>query len=190
MSEPSLDLGFRMHAERTPNPNSIKWVLGQPVLDGVAAAHFQVAPRPEESPLACALFQVAGVEGVFLGPSFVTVTKAPEREWTDLAQPIVDAIKRWAADGSPALGEAYEPPHAGDNDGVVERIVEILERDIRPYVAMDGGEITFAGFRDGVVEVMLQGACAGCPSSTITLKMGIEARLKEAIPEVQEVVAL
>jgi Fe-S cluster biogenesis protein NfuA len=192
MAETTLDPGFRMHAERTPNPNSIKWVVSQPVLEGIAAAHFQTpnAPTSGESPLAAALFEVDGVEGVFLGPSFVTVTKSGSREWTDLAQPIVDAIKRWAASGESALGPDYEPPHAGESGAVVERIVEILERDIRPYVAMDGGEITFAGFRDGVVEVMLQGACAGCPSSTITLKMGIEARLKEAIPEVREVVAL
>lgn len=185
-----MDIGFRMHAERTPNPNSIKWVLSQPVVPGAAAANFAAAPSSEVSPLASALFEVEGVAGVFLGTSFITITKRDGVEWTELAQPVVDAIKAWASAGVPALGAAYEPPAAADDSGVVARILEILERDIRPYVAQDGGEITFAGFRDGVVELVLQGACAGCPSSTITLKMGIEARLKDEIPEVKEVIAV
>ena len=88
------------------------------------------------------------------------------------------------------LGPAWEPPDRGDEPEVVSRIRNILERDIQPYVAQDGGEIVFAGFRDGIVEVYLQGACSGCPSSTVTLKMGIEARLKDEIPEVEQVVAL
>jgi Fe-S cluster biogenesis protein NfuA len=185
-----VDLDFRMHAERTPNPNSIKWVLSRPVVEGVSAAHFDAAPAPEVSPLAAALFAVEGVEGVFFGPSFATVTKTPGVEWSDLAQPIVQAIKTWAESGAPALGPAYEPPEAQEGGEVVARIVEILEREIRPYVAMDGGEITFAGYRNGIVEVYLQGSCSGCPSSTMTLKMGIESRLREEIPEVKEVVAL
>ena len=185
-----MDLGFRMHAERTPNPNSIKWVLSCPVADGVMSAQFDVPPLPETSPLASALFNVAGIEKVFLGPKFVTVTKAEGPEWTDLAQPIVAAIKDWAAAGSPALGDAYEAPAGAQDSEVVKRIVQILEDEIRPYVAQDGGEISFAGFHDGVVEVVLQGACAGCPSSTVTLKMGIESRLKEEIPEVTSVVSV
>ena len=185
-----MDLGFRMHAERTPNPNSIKWVLSRPVVEEGHGAHFASAPTPGESTLAAALFEVAGVEGVFLGTSFVTVTKSEPAEWTDLAEPIVAAIRAWAEAEEPALGADWKPPEGGADDGIVARIVEIIDRDVRPYVAMDGGEITFAGYRDGVVEVYLQGACAGCPSSTITLKMGIESRLKEEIPEVTEVVAL
>ena len=185
-----MDLGFRMHAERTPNPNSIKWVLAKTVVDEGGSAHFAQPPLAEESPLAAALFGVSGVEGVFLGPGFVTVTKHEAAEWTELAPPIVAAIKEWAASDEPALGAAYCPLEDDDADGVVARIKQILEDEIRPYVAQDGGEITFAGFENGVVEVYLQGACAGCPSSTITLKMGIEARLKEEIPEVQQVVAL
>ncbi|MCA9511880.1 MAG: NifU family protein [Myxococcales bacterium] len=185
-----MDIGFRMHAERTPNPDSIKWVLSQPVAAAAAGAHFGEAPAPDASPLAAALFEVEGVVGVFLGPSFVTITKGAESEWTDLAQPVVDAIKAWAATGEPALGPGWVPPAAADEGGVVARILEVLDRDIRPFVAQDGGEIGFAGFRDGVVELVLQGACSGCPSSTITLKMGIEARLKEQIPEVEEVVAV
>ena len=185
-----MDLGFRMHAERTPNPNSIKWVLSRPIVEGVHGAHFDSRPTAAESGLAANWFAVAGVDGVFLGPSFVTVTKSEAGDWTDLAQPIVDAIRTWAESGEPALGAEWTAPEEGESGDVVARILEILDRDVRPYVAMDGGEITFAGYRDGIVEVYLQGACAGCPSSTITLKMGIESRLKEEIPEVREVVAL
>lgn len=185
-----MDLGFRMHAERTPNPNSIKWVLNQSVADERGSAFFDEASGTEFSPLATRLMGVSGVTGVFLGSNFVTVSKREELEWADLAQPVVEGIKAWAASEEPAIAaDAPARDLAGEGE-VVSRIREILEQDIRPYVAQDGGEITLAGFRDGVVEVYLQGACSGCPSSTVTLKMGIEARLKEEIPEVVSVVAL
>ncbi|MCG8589405.1 MAG: NifU family protein [Proteobacteria bacterium] len=185
-----MDLDFRMHAERTPNPNSVKWVLSQPLLEGVSSAYFDVAPGADVSPLAARIFQVEGVAGVFFGANFVTVTKREEADWTDLAEGIVAALKASVSAGESALGPAYEPPEVGESGAVVERIQQILEEEIRPYVAMDGGEITFVGFREGIVEVVLQGACAGCPSSTATLKLGIESRLKEELPEVVEVVAL
>ena len=185
-----MDLGFRMHAERTPNPNSIKWVLGQPVAETVSAASFAPPIEASVSPLAAPIVAIEGVEGVLLGPNFVTVTKSEGMEWTDLAADIVAAIKAWAQAGEPALGPGFEPPVARADDALVARIQDILERDVRPFVEQDGGEIGFAGYRDGVVEVVLRGACAGCPSSSVTLKMGIEARLKEEIPEIQSVVAL
>jgi Fe-S cluster biogenesis protein NfuA len=185
-----MNLGFRMHAERTPNPNSIKWVLGQTVADVVGSASFSEAVATEISPLASSILDLDGVEGVYLGPTFITVTKAESVEWTDLAAPIVAAIKAWVATGASAFGPAFEPPERDDDDDITAKIRVILERDVRPYVEQDGGEIVFAGYHDGVVEVVLQGACAGCPSSSITLKMGIEARLKEEIPEVRSVVAL
>jgi Fe-S cluster biogenesis protein NfuA len=188
-----MSLGFRMHAERTPNPNSVKWVLGQPVVPAglaVATVSFGDAPPPEVSPLAARVFAASGVVGVLLGPDFVSVSKRPECEWTDLAQPIVAGIKAWAAAEEPALGEAWEAPELADEDEIVAKIRKVIEQDVQPYVAMDGGEIAFAGYSNGTVEVYLRGACAGCPSSTITLKVGIEARLKEEVPEVQAVVAL
>lgn len=185
-----MDLGFRMHAERTPNPNSIKWVLGQDVADVVSSASFEGTVSADVSPLAAPILDVEGVESVFLGPTFITVTKNDGGEWTELAAPIVAAIKAWAATGESALGAAFVIPEVADDDEVVSQIRTILERDVRPMVESDGGEISFAGYHDGIVEVILQGACAGCPSSSITLKMGIEARLKEEIPEVKSVVAL
>jgi Fe-S cluster biogenesis protein NfuA len=179
-----------MHAERTPNPHSVKWVVSRPVVPAPGSASFLEAPAIEESPLAARLFGVPGVSGVFLGPDFVTVSKAEDREWTELAPAIVAEIKAWATADEAALGPAWRPADPAEGGEVVRRIREILELEIRPYVVQDGGEIAFAGFEAGVVQVHLRGACAGCPSSTVTLKMGIEARLKQELPEVEAVVAL
>ena len=133
---------------------------------------------------------VPGVVGVFLSSNFVTVTKEEGPEWTDLAAPLVDAIKAHAASGEPALGPAFEPDAATGEGDVVNRIRHILEQEVRPAVAMDGGDVVFAGFEDGVVRVHLQGACVGCPSATATLRFGIEARLREEIPEVSKVISV
>jgi Fe-S cluster biogenesis protein NfuA len=186
----AMDLGFRMHAERTPNPNSIKWVLGRTLVEGGVGAHFDAAPADDVSPLAARLFAIEGVTGVFFASNFVTVTKRPDVEWTDIAQPIVDAIKACLGEGGAALGPAFVATARPGEGEIAQRIQQILEDEIRPAVAMDGGDIVFAGFHDGRVELYMQGSCSGCPSSTATLKMGIEARLREEIPEVQEVVAL
>ena len=186
-----MELGFRMHAERTPNPNSIKWVLGRPIVDAGVSAHFDAAPPAELSPLAARLFEIDGVTVVFLASNFVTVTKRGELEWTDLAQPIVDVIKAVLGEGGAALGPGFEPGEASGASEVVARIRRVLDEEVRPAVAMDGGDVVFSAFRDdGVVEVFLQGSCSGCPSSSATLQHGIEARLREAVPEVRGVVAL
>ena len=184
----ALDLGFRMHAERTPNPQSIKWVLSEEVVPAGVTASFGQSVSEDVSPLAARLFAIDGVEGVFLASRFVTVTKREDLEWADLAAPVVDAIKGHVAEGAEGLGPAFEQETAVSEGGVVDRIREILENEVRPAVAMDGGDVVFAGFHDGVVEVVLQGACVGCPSSTATLRFGIEARLREAVPEVTKVV--
>jgi len=186
-----MDLGFRMHAERTPNPNSVKWVLSQPLAEGGEGAHFPEPVADAVSPLAARLFAVEGVVGVFVAGNFVTVTKGEDVDWAELAQGVVDAIKAHVASDDPTFGPDWEAPSEQEGgDGVAARIRTILETEVRPAVAQDGGDIIFAGYRDGVVEVYLQGSCAGCPSSTFTLKMGIEERLRQEIPEVQEVVAL
>ena len=188
MSSPP-GLGFRMHAERTPNPQSIKWVVSTGLAPRGVTAHFREPVEPELSPLAARLFAVPGVVGVFIGSDFVTVTKVEDLEWTDLAQPVVEAIKAFVASGEPALGAGFEEAvHTGPGGEVIERIRAVIDDEIRPAVAMDGGDVVFMGFEDGVVEVMLQGSCVGCPSSTATLRFGIEGRLKEAVPEVERVV--
>ncbi len=185
-----MDLGFRFHAERTPNPHSIKWVLGEAVAAPGVTADFPEPVDAGASPLAARLFAVSGVTRVFFTANFVTVTKREDVEWTDVAQPLVDALKAFAASGEDALGPVFEAPEPLPEGDVVDRIRQILEEEVRPAVAMDGGDVVFAGYRDGVVEVQLQGSCVGCPSSTATLRFGIEARLREAIPEVVQVVSV
>lgn len=185
-----MSLDFRLHAERTPNPDCIKWVVGEPLVANGVTAQFSELPTPGVSPLAARLFDTDGVVGVFIAANFVTVTKRGDVEWTDIAQAIVDAIKAGVGAGESALGPEFVPPAAGDSDGVEAKIRRLLDDEIRPAVAMDGGDIVFAGFRDGMVEVYMQGACSGCPSSTATLKQGIEARLRQEIPEVEGVIAL
>lgn len=180
----------RMHAERTPNPDSIKWVLGRPIVAPGVAVHFDCAPAPDVSPLAARLFEIDGVVGVFLASNFVTVTRRSEVEWRDLAGPVVERLKACLAEGGDALGPAFEPGQALDEDALVARIRAVLDEEVRPAVAMDGGDVAFVAFRDGIVELSMRGACSGCPSSAATLEHGIEARLRERIPEVQGVVAL
>jgi len=182
--------GFRLHAERTPNPNCIKWVVGQPLVRDHETAHFSERPSEEVSPLAARLFDIDGVVGVFFASNFATVTKREDIQWTDMAQPIVDAVKECVGSGGSALGPAFVASDASEEGEVVARIRQILDEEIRPVVAMDGGDIVFSGFRDGMVEVYMHGACSGCPGSTATLKHGIEARLREEIPEVEGVIAL
>ena len=185
-----MDLGFRMHAERTPNPNSIKWVLGRPVVDASHSANFAEQPTEGVSPLAHRLFSLPEVTGVFMASNFVTVTKNDETEWPDVAQSIVDVLKECLGEGGSALGPDFEASAGSDDSEIVTRIRAVLDREIRPAVARDGGDIVFAGFRGGVVELYMQGSCAGCPSSTATLKHGIEARLRDEFPEVESVAAI
>ena len=183
-------LDFHMRAERTPNPNSVKWVLSSTLLEGGQRAHFEAPVASDVSPLAARLFAIDGVTGVFFAANFVTVTKQNDSEWPALAQSLVDEIKDFAASGEPTLGPAYEVADPLQTDEIATRIRRVLDEEIRPLVARDGGDVLFASFRDGVVELYMQGSCSGCPSSTATLKMGIETRLREAIPEVREVVAI
>jgi Fe-S cluster biogenesis protein NfuA len=183
-------LDFHMHTERTPNPNSVKWVLSTQLLDDGRSAHFEAPVGAEISPLAARLFAIDGVVGVFVAQHFVTVTKREDVEWPALAQSLVDALKGFAASGDEALGAGWNAAATGTVDEVAQRIQRILDEEIRPFVAQDGGDVVFAGFKDGRVDLYLQGSCSGCPSSTATLKLGIESRLREAVPEVREVVAI
>ncbi len=136
---------------------------------------------------------MADVAAVFLGADFVTVTKAPDVDWQVLKPAVLGAIMEHFTSGEPVIREAAGPAHAagdGDNDEIVSQIVELLDTRVRPAVAMDGGDIVFHGFEQGVVYLHMQGACSGCPSSTVTLKMGIENLLRHYVPEVQEVQAV
>lgn len=186
----NVDLDLNIRAERTPNPQSVKWVTNATLLEGSASAHFPAAVAPEVSPLAHALFAVAGVREVLLGRSFFTVTKDPAREWPSLAGPLVEALREFLRSGKAALGPAWSDTRVAPQDPLAERIQIFLDERIRPLVERDGGDIWLADIQDGVVQIAFEGACSGCPNSTQTLKFGIEKELREAFPEISEVIAL
>ncbi len=179
-----------IQTESTPNPATLKFLPGVTVLEA-GTADFPNAEAAEKSPLADRVFKIAGITGVFFGHDFVTVTKSDETEWDHVKPAILGAIMEHFQSGKPVmLGENTSGGHAehdGEDAVVVGQIKELLDTRVRPAVAQDGGDITFHGFDRGVVYLHMQGACAGCPSSTITLKMGIENLLRHYIPEVTEV---
>ena len=179
-----------IQTEPTPNPATLKFLPGRSVL-GTGTADFSTEEAAQTSPLAKRIFAVDGTTGVFLGSDFVTVTKADGVEWDHIKPAILGAVMEHFQSGAPAIeGEAGAGGHAeaSEEDAeLVGQIKELLDTRVRPAVAQDGGDITFHGFDRGIVYLHMQGACAGCPSSTITLKMGIENLLRHYIPEVVEV---
>ncbi|MBM9595275.1 NifU family protein [Roseitranquillus sediminis] len=180
-----------IQTESTPNPATLKFLPGQSVLDS-GTADFATPEAAVASPLAARIFAVRGVSGVFFGNDFVTVTKEQGVEWDHVKPAVLGAIMEHYQSGQPVMsgGAETSPGHAeheGPDAEIVNQIKELLDTRVRPAVAQDGGDITFHGFDRGVVYLHMQGACAGCPSSTLTLKMGIENLLRHYIPEVIEV---
>lgn len=180
-----------IQTESTPNPATLKFLPGQTVLEA-GTADFPSAETSDKSPLAARIFAVEGVTGVFFGHDFVTVTKADGIEWDHIKPAILGAVMEHFQSGQPVMaGEAADlgghATHDGEDAEIVGQIKTLLDTRVRPAVAQDGGDITFHGFDRGVVYLHMQGACAGCPSSTLTLKMGIENLLRHYIPEVVEV---
>jgi len=182
-----------IQTEPTPNPSTLKFIPGRTVLPG-GTAEFRAAGEAASSPLAQRLFGIDGVRGVFLGHDFISVTKA-DGEWQHLKPMVLGAIMEHYLSGDPTMaGMSQDDTPDGDYDpadeDTVQTIKELLETRVRPAVAQDGGDITFSGFRDGVVYLHMRGACSGCPSSTATLRHGIENLLKHFCPEVQQVQAV
>jgi Fe-S cluster biogenesis protein NfuA len=177
-----------IQTEQTPNPATLKFLPGRDVLPR-GTADFAGPEEARRSPLAQRLFEIDGVTGVFLGHDFVTVTKSEGRDWYLLKPSILGAIMEHYAAGRPVLSEEAGDGHAGgeDDDEIVSQIKELLDTRVRPAVAQDGGDITFHSFDEGVVYLSMRGACSGCPSSSATLKAGIENMLRHYIPEVVEV---
>jgi Fe-S cluster biogenesis protein NfuA len=180
-----------IQTEQTPNPATLKFLPGQTVLAS-GVADFPSADKSGTSPLAKGLFAVDGVAGVFLGSDFITVTKSANKEWSTLKPHVLAAIMDFFLSGLPALNDTNAAATTTSNtdeaqSDVVKQICELIETRVRPAVAQDGGDITFNRFEEGVVYLNLKGSCAGCPSSTATLKSGIENMLKHYIPEVIEV---
>lgn len=184
-----------VRTERTPNPNSLKYNLGVTLLPG-SSANFPSAESAERSPLAKRLFQVAGVVGVFIGPDFITVTKEADIAWNDINIGVAPALETFFETGEPVLQGTkpadYKEIGADTADpGLVEQIKALLDERVRPAVAQDGGDIIYRGYEAGVVYLEMIGACSGCPSSTATLKGGVERMLMEALPgDIKEVKAI
>ncbi len=177
----------RILAAATPNPKSLKFTVDRPLLEG-RTAQFRTAAEAEESSLARRIWALGSITGVFVAGNFVTVSREDEERWPEEARRVGTAIREHLKSGEPVLPKGSAQAGAPTSDAE-RKILEVLE-EVRPYVQGDGGDIIYAGYEDGVVRVVLQGSCAGCPSSTATLRQGIEARLKERVPEVIELVAV
>ena len=177
-----------IQTEETPNPATLKFLPGRVVMEA-GTTDFPTADAAARSPLARRLFDVTGVERVFLGADFVTVSKAADEDWQVLKPALLGAIRAHVTSGEPVIEQSGEQPAdaAAEDDEIVAQIKDLLDTRVRPAVAQDGGDITFEGFRDGIVYLHMQGSCSGCPSSTATLKMGIENLLRHYVPEVVEV---
>lgn len=186
-----------IQTEDTPNPETVKFIPGQPVLPQ-GNAEFLEADETQSSPLAKQLFSVTGVKSVFLSGDFISVTKEEDKPWNIMKPRIMALIMDHYLSGMPVIdfdkyqqGKKEEQTDGKTGDGVYgeieKQIIELIDTRVRPAVAMDGGDIEFDSFDEGIVFLRMKGACSGCPSSTATLKMGIENMLKHFIPEVTEV---
>lgn len=185
-----------IYTEMTPNPETMKFVANKLLYPG-KSVDFQEMEAAKPSPLATELFGFPFIKAVFIASNFVTLTKTPETEWDDVIPSIRQFLKEYLEEGKSVINEEelaaikQESSNevAADDDDVVKRVKELLENYVKPAVEMDGGAIQFKSYDNGVVNLMLQGSCSGCPSSMITLKAGIEGMMKRMIPEVKEVVA-
>jgi Fe-S cluster biogenesis protein NfuA len=185
-----------IQTEPTPNPLAMKFLLEMPLLPKGGSVNCSTPQQASVSILATQIFDLPGVENVFLGHDFVTVTKHEDQEWDTLNLVVITTILNFLASGLPVLNgfsldhNPHQPSIMPSNDPLSRQIEAILEEKVRPAVAQDGGNILFRGFQDGIVYVELQGSCSGCPSSSMTLKMGIENMLKYYIPEIVSVEAI
>lgn len=188
-----------IRTEQTPNPSTRKFLPGQPVM-GAGTRDFADAQSAQASPLAAALFSSRMVEGVFFGRDFVSVTAAPGIAWSDLEPLVLETLLDHFVSGAPlfATANAAEIHVAEEPDfeespedlDIIDQIKELIETRVRPAVAQDGGDIAYRGYKDGRLFLSMHGACSGCPSSTITLKRGIESLIRHYVPEVESVEAV
>jgi len=184
---PFPEMAMFIQTEETPNPATLKFLPGRVVMER-GTADFDAADKAARSPLAESLFRIDGIARIFLGSDFVTVTKTDEKDWPVLKPQVLGLIMEHFSSNRPVILSDDSAPAAGDEDDeIVAQIKELLETRVRPAVAQDGGDIVFHSFEDGVVYLHMQGSCSGCPSSTATLKMGIENMLRHYVPEVVEV---
>ena len=187
-----------IQTEPTPNPATLKFLPGRAVMDS-GTRDFASYEDADASPLAAAIFSIGDVEGVFFGRDFVSVTAAPGVEWRELKPQVLEVLLDHFASGAPlfktgSAADIFIAPEEIDDSSedaeVVAQIRELIDTRVRPAVARDGGDIVYRGFKQGTVFLAMQGACSGCPSSTMTLKQGIESLLKHYVPEVETVQAV
>jgi Fe-S cluster biogenesis protein NfuA len=194
-----------IYAESTPNPSSMKFVANQLLVSDGATAQYLSKGETKGSPLAAQLFEFPFVKAIFMAANFITVSKVDSVQWEDITLELRDFIRIYISEGKSIITELPKAEvaidntftekkevfteHASPTNEIEVKIIEILEQYIRPAVEGDGGSITFKGFDEGIVTVQMRGACSGCPSSTLTLKAGIEGLLKRMIPDVKEVVS-
>lgn len=177
-----------IHTEGTPNPNALKFVLDKVIMEN-GSANFPDKNSAGSSPLAQKLFQNASVKEVFFGKDFITISKIPESSWDSIYDSLLKIINSYFESGEPIVFKSEINSFKGSNE-IEQKIHEILDSQIRPAVAGDGGDVIFDSYKDGTLKLHLQGSCSHCPSSTMTLKMGIESMLKKAIPEIKEVISV
>jgi len=178
-----------VYTESSPNPNSLKFVSNKTLLPEGASADFPDAESAHNCPIAVDLFKFSFVRRVFISSNFVTVTKDESSDWNDLVPMLKPFVKGWLEEGKPLFREEFKKENMEGLSEIAQKIQVVLDEYIRPAVESDGGNITFHSFENGIVKVLLQGSCSGCPSSTLTLKSGIENLLTRLIPEVKSVVA-
>ncbi|MEM6964607.1 MAG: NifU family protein [Bacteroidota bacterium] len=189
-----------LYTEQTPNPESLKFVTNRMLHKGTA--DFREAELAEEwSPLATTLFELPYVKGVYVCNNFVSITKEFNYAWEDIMLKLKDFLKKYIEEGGAIVSEGFEEAmekieaersdikYSEEDTVIVRKIKELIDTYVKPAVEMDGGNIEFKSFDQGIVTVILQGSCSGCPSSTVTLKSGIEGMLKRMVPEVKEVVS-
>ena len=176
-----------VQTEATPNPNSLKFLPGKKVSN---SGPYEITNKEEmQNELVRNILSVKGIEGIFLGQDFISVNKNEDTKWEEIKHIVISLINDFYADGKEYVIDENAKEESSDLNEIEEKIVKILEQKIRPAVARDGGDIKFKEFKDGVVKVQLQGSCSGCPSSTMTLKQGVQNLLCHYIPEVKSVEA-
>ena len=178
-----------VQTEITPNPNALKFIPGKAVSNN---GSFEITKKEEtNNSLVRSLLSINGVTGIFLGSDFLSVNKEENKDWEDIKHIVISLINEHYSDGKEfVIDKNYNDENDSNFEEIEQKIIKILDTKIRPAVAKDGGDIKFEGFKDGIVKVKLQGSCSGCPSSTMTLKQGVQNLLCHYIPEVKEVVAI
>jgi Fe-S cluster biogenesis protein NfuA len=177
-----------VQTEVTPNPNSLKFLPGKKVSN---SGPYEITSKEDvQNELVRNILSINGVEGIFLGQDFISVNKSENIKWDEIKHIVISLINDFYSDGKEFVIDENKKEEVSDLSEIEEKIVKILEQKIRPAVARDGGDIKFKEFKDGIVKVQLQGSCSGCPSSTMTLKQGVQNLLCHYLPEVKEVVAI